>query len=291
MAQKVNLRQRRHALASAVAATACAPLVMARGHRVMGVSQLPLILDDTVGQISKTKEAVALLKAFGAYEDVQRVMSTRKLRAGVGKLRNKRNKVRRGPLVVVDEGCDSLRRALRNLPGVDLCNVNRLNIRSLAPGGHLGRFCIWTQSAFTALERHFGSGNGVASTRKGYRLQKEVTTSADLSSLINSDVIQSVLRPVDYKRQANRRTKTTKHNLLRNKSALARVNPYSKVLHAMRVKEAGVKRKITKAERKADQTRSRASKAKLASTLKRVEDTIDEYVATYTEQTQAMQIK
>merc|ERR1712054_146800 len=82
--RKVNLRQRRHALASAVAATACAPLVMARGHRVMGVSQLPLILDDTVGQISKTKEAVALLKAFGAYEDVQRVMSTRKLRAGVG---------------------------------------------------------------------------------------------------------------------------------------------------------------------------------------------------------------
>merc|ERR1712050_790834 len=66
--RKVNLNQRRHALASAVAATACAPLVMARGHRVINTNQLPLILDDTVGQISKTKEAIALLRAFGAYE-------------------------------------------------------------------------------------------------------------------------------------------------------------------------------------------------------------------------------
>merc|ERR1712124_172041 len=53
--RKVNLNQRRHALASAVAATACAPLVMARGHRVMNVNQLPLVLEDTVGQVAKTK--------------------------------------------------------------------------------------------------------------------------------------------------------------------------------------------------------------------------------------------
>merc|ERR1712093_267265 len=187
--RKVNLRQKRHALASAVAATACAPLVMARGHRVMSVAQLPLILDDTVGQISKTKEAVALLKAFGVYEDVRRVINTKKLRAGIGKIRNKRNKVRRGPLVVVDEGCDSLRRALRNIPGVDLCNVNRLNIRSLAPGGHLGRFCVWTQSAFSSLERIFGNGSAASHVKGGYRLMNDVVTSADLNGVINSDAV------------------------------------------------------------------------------------------------------
>merc|ERR1712050_244158 len=288
--RKVNLNQRRHALASAVAATACAPLVMARGHRVMSVAQVPLILDDTVGQISKTKEAIALLRAFGAYEDVQRVVNTRKLRAGIGKLRNKRNKMRRGPLVVVDEGCENLRRALRNVPGVDMCNVNRLNIRSLAPGGHLGRFCIWTQSAFTALEKHFGSGNGVSSTKKGYRLQKEVTSSADLSSLINSDIIQSALKPFDYKRNANKRTKTTKANLLTNKRALAKVNPYSTVLRTMRQKEAGVRRKVTKEQRTQKRAINKASKAKINQTLARVEETIDEYVATYQEQTKSMQI-
>merc|ERR1712050_425614 len=200
------------------------------------------------------------------------------------------NKVRRGPLIVVDEGCENLRRAMRNVPGVDMCNVNRLNIRSLAPGGHLGRFCIWTQSAFSALEKHFGSGNGVSSTKKGYRLQKEVTSSADLSSLINSDAIQSVLKPFDYKRNANRRTKTTKANLLTNKRALAKVNPYSTVLRAMRQKEAGVRRKVTKDQRKQKRAISKASKARINQTLARVEETIDEYVATYQEQTKSMQI-
>merc|ERR1712193_544262 len=96
--RKVNLNQRRHALASAVAATACAPLVMARGHRVMEVQQVPLVLDDTVGQISKTKEAIALLKALGLWADVKRVMVNKGLRAGHGKMRNRRHKVRRGPL-------------------------------------------------------------------------------------------------------------------------------------------------------------------------------------------------
>merc|ERR1712086_916697 len=192
--RKVNLKQRRHALASAIAASACAPLVIARGHRVFSVPQLPLVLDDTVSQCAKTKDALTMLKAFGAFDDVKRVIGAKKLRAGIGKLRNKRHKTRRGPLMVVHDGSDSLRRAVRNVPGVDICNVNRLNIRQLAPGGHLGRFCIWTQSAFNALESHFGSGKGVSSTKKGYKLQKDVVTNADLSNLINSDVIQSVLK-------------------------------------------------------------------------------------------------
>ena len=37
------------------------------------------------------------------------------------------------------------------MPGVDTCNVHRLNILQLAPGGHLGRFLIFTKDAFKAL--------------------------------------------------------------------------------------------------------------------------------------------
>merc|ERR1712066_1213673 len=65
--RKVNVNQRRHALASAIAATASLPLVMARGQRVCNVPQLPLILDDSVGRVSKTKECIAMLKQFGLY--------------------------------------------------------------------------------------------------------------------------------------------------------------------------------------------------------------------------------
>merc|ERR1712066_164024 len=80
--RKVNLNQRRHALASAIAATACAPLVLARGHRVMNVPQLPLIVDDTVGQVAKTRDAIAMLKSAGCWDDVKRVITNNQLRAG-----------------------------------------------------------------------------------------------------------------------------------------------------------------------------------------------------------------
>merc|ERR1712166_1562262 len=286
--RKVNLNQRRHALASAVAATACAPLVMARGHRCFGVNQLPLVLEDTVGQVAKTKDAISMLKALGLWDDVMRVANNRQLRAGKGKLRGRRMKMRRGPLFVVDEGCESLRRAVRNIQGVDVANVNRLNIRSLAPGGHLGRLCVWTQSAFNSLERHFGSGKGVSSTKKGYRLQHDVVTSADLSGLINSDAVQSVLR--DQKQQV-KRTRGTKANPLVNQRAMARLNPYSTVLRALRQKNAGLKKKITKADKKTKAARSKVAKKSLNTLLTTVEGEVDGLTQVYRDQIASMNIK
>ena len=32
-----------------------------------------------------------------------------------------------------------------------LNQVDNLNLLKLAPGGHVGRFCIWTESAFKKL--------------------------------------------------------------------------------------------------------------------------------------------
>eukprot|EP00919_Chromeraceae_sp_WS-2016_P078516 GHVR01186054.1.p1 GENE.GHVR01186054.1~~GHVR01186054.1.p1 ORF type:complete len:155 (-),score=31.01 GHVR01186054.1:185-649(-) len=42
--RKINLTQKRHAVASAIAATAVPGLVMARGHRVDDVIELPLVV-------------------------------------------------------------------------------------------------------------------------------------------------------------------------------------------------------------------------------------------------------
>jgi len=260
----------------------------ARGHRVSNVNQLPLVLEDTVGQVSKTKDAIATLKALGLWDDVMRVANNRQLRAGKGKLRGRRMKMRRGPLFVVDEGCESLRRAVRNIQGVDVMNVNRLNVRSLAPGGHLGRLCVWTQSAFNALEKHFGSGKGVASTKKGYRLQNDCVTSADLSGIINSDAVQSALR--DQKSQV-RRSRGTRANPLTNQKAMAKLNPYSKVLREMRKKQAGVKRKISKQERKDKSQRSNASRQKMQKLLATVDQVADDYTETYREQVKSMNVK
>jgi len=275
-------------LASAVAATACAPLVMARGHRVMGVCQLPLILDDAVGQVAKTRDAIAMLKSLGVWDDVRRVLANRQLRAGKGKLRDRRHKHRRGPLFVVDEGAESLRRALRNIPGVDICNVNRLNIRQLAPGGHLGRFCVWTQSSFAALERIFGNGSAASHVKGGYRLQHDVVTQSDLNGLINSDAIQSVLR--ETRVQATR-SRGTKANPLTNRNAMDRLNPYARVLRGIRKERAGKKTQVSKEVRKQRATRSKASKAALRDLLQRVDENVDEKTAVYREQIASMNIK
>jgi len=84
--RRVNLQQKRFALVSALSATGVAPLLMARGHRVEEVAEVPLVIsNESVETLAKTKDAVALLKSIGAYPDVQKVIDSRKIRRGVGK--------------------------------------------------------------------------------------------------------------------------------------------------------------------------------------------------------------
>jgi hypothetical protein len=54
------------------------------------------------------------------------------------------------------------------LPGVELVNVRRLNLLQLAPGGHLGRFVIWTQGAFGLLDEVYGTFEKASSHKKDY---------------------------------------------------------------------------------------------------------------------------
>lgn len=98
--RKVNLKQRRHALAAAIAASSQTALVQARGHKVMGVPQLPLIFNDAINNIARTKEAIEIFKKYGIIADVNRVVKAKKIRPGKGKLRNNRWKNRVGPLVI-----------------------------------------------------------------------------------------------------------------------------------------------------------------------------------------------
>ena len=63
----------------------------------------------------------------------------------------------------------------------------------LAPGGHLGRFIVWTKSAFEALDTVFGTIETESGAKKGYRLPRTPMTNSDLTRLINSDEIQSIV--------------------------------------------------------------------------------------------------
>lgn len=165
---KTNLNQKRYAIVSAVAATAVPSLVLARGHRIEKVQEVPVVISDAVEGLTKTKEAVALLKTFEAHADVTKVSNSRKLRAGKGKMRGRRHRQRRGPLIIYNED-KGIGKAFRNIPGVEVASVHRLNLLQLAPGGHLGRFVIWTQSAFAALDEVFGTYEKPSALKKDYR--------------------------------------------------------------------------------------------------------------------------
>lgn len=68
--RKVNINQRRYAICSALAASAVPALVLARGHRIESVPQIPLILDDDFETVDKTSKAKKVLETLGLWEDV-----------------------------------------------------------------------------------------------------------------------------------------------------------------------------------------------------------------------------
>eukprot|EP00929_Paragymnodinium_shiwhaense_P006561 TRINITY_DN1101_c0_g1_i6.p1 TRINITY_DN1101_c0_g1~~TRINITY_DN1101_c0_g1_i6.p1 ORF type:complete len:406 (-),score=123.47 TRINITY_DN1101_c0_g1_i6:75-1292(-) len=218
--RRVNVTQKRHAVVSALAASSLPPLVMARGHRIGEVSELPLVISEGAEGVSKTKEAVAMLTKLGCSEELQRVLDSKKVRKGKGKMRNRRYVMRKGPLVVYAED-NGIVRAMRNIPGVETACVTRLNLLSLAPGGQFGRFVIWTEGAFKKLTAMYGSLKSGAPMKKGYTLLRPQMENADVARIINSDEVQSVLRP---KLEAPKKF-AVKRNPLKNKAAMEKLNP------------------------------------------------------------------
>lgn len=224
---KTNQNQKRYATASALAASAVPALVMARGHAIGGISEVPLVIESRYAHMTKTKEAVSLLKALNAWEDVERVKESRAIRAGVGKMRNRRHRQRRGPLVVYRED-GGISRAFRNIPGVELIHVDRLNLLQLAPGGHVGRFVIWVADAFERLDTIYGTTTIPSATKKNYSLPSCIMTNPDLTRIINSDEIQSVVRAAGQ--SVVKRPFTQRKNPLRNTGVLVRLNPYAQTM-------------------------------------------------------------
>lgn len=148
--EKINVKERRFAIRSAVAATSNQDIVEERGHNIENVPQLPLIVDDELATIKKTKETREVFKNLGIFDDISRAKKGKKIRAGKGKLRGRKYKKTKGPLIVVaDDKGISL--GARNHAGVDVVTVENLNAELLAPGTHPGRLTIFTKSAIEKL--------------------------------------------------------------------------------------------------------------------------------------------
>ncbi|MEM7821220.1 MAG: 50S ribosomal protein L4 [Candidatus Aenigmatarchaeota archaeon] len=154
--QKINKKERRKAIQSAIAATASIDYVKKK-HRLGKDMKLPIVVEDKIQEISKTKNLVEFLKNIGLEEEIKRV-EKRKLRAGKGKRRGRKYKEGVGPLIVVAED-EGISKAAKNLIGVNVCRVENLSVEHLAPGGVPGRISIWSKSAINKLENFLNSKN------------------------------------------------------------------------------------------------------------------------------------
>lgn len=154
LVEKINKKEKRLAVMSAIAATKDRKLVMGRGHIVDGVPELPLVVSDEIEELKTAKEVEKFLKSIGVWKDVERVMKNTKIRSGRGKMRGRKYKVPVGPLIVVNED-RGITRGARNIPGVNVTTVEGLNAELLAPGGVPGRLTIWTEGAIEKLGGRF----------------------------------------------------------------------------------------------------------------------------------------
>ena len=148
--QKINKKEKRKAIISAILGTFSRQLVALRGHRVEDIKDMPLILVDDFSNISKTKEVMDVLSRLGVEKEIERTKE-KKVRAGKGKMRGRRYKKKVGPLIVLSKEGEIVK-AASNIPGVEVKPLKSLNIKDLSPSGDYPRLTIYTESAISQVK-------------------------------------------------------------------------------------------------------------------------------------------
>ena len=147
--EKINPKEKNLAIRSAVAATAMVEAVKARGH-IPGAGKLPIVVSDSIQSVKKSSEAKKILEFLGFAKDLARASDGRKTRTGVSRLRKGGVRTPRSALLVIAKD-DGIGKAARNIPGVEVAQVNKLRMDELAPGGTPGRLTAWTEGALQAM--------------------------------------------------------------------------------------------------------------------------------------------
>ncbi|MEM0074288.1 MAG: 50S ribosomal protein L4 [Candidatus Micrarchaeaceae archaeon] len=152
--ERINRKEYNKALLMAIAATANKEEI-AKGHVFTG--SLPIVVEEGIERIAKTKELYSILKKIGIGSDLEKSHKPR-LRKGLrrlSKLRHFRNSA-----VIIAKDANKLERAGRNIPGIDVVQIDRLSISKLAPGG-IPRLAIWTEPALNSVGEALAKAEGI----------------------------------------------------------------------------------------------------------------------------------
>ncbi|MCL6500931.1 MAG: 50S ribosomal protein L4 [Candidatus Pacearchaeota archaeon] len=140
---KINKKEKRIAMESAIAATASKKILEKKYPGISISHDLPIVIDATL--LEQGKKAVKVLSEVIGME----IKREKKIRAGKGKRRGRKYKKSAKLLLIVSSKENA--KKMENF-GLDVIQVKNLNIFALAPGGVAGRLAIWTPRALEELK-------------------------------------------------------------------------------------------------------------------------------------------
>ncbi len=149
--QKINRKEHKIALLSAIAASFIKEKVIERGHKISELKYFPIVFKNFDG-IKKTKELEEILEKIGLKDELERIKE-KKIRAGKGKMRARRYKKKKGPLIIVEK-LNGIEKIAKNL-NIEVSDLKNLNTLLLAPGAKAGRLIIWEESALKKVFEWF----------------------------------------------------------------------------------------------------------------------------------------
>lgn len=123
--------------------------VSKNGQRIP--EQYPFVLDDSVEQLSKTKEVRDLFEQLGFGEELGR-LDERKIRAGKGTMRNRKYRTKRGPLLVVSSLDAPLMKAAKNIRGLEVLTPEFLLVSDFGMSEKPGRAVVFTKGALNEIK-------------------------------------------------------------------------------------------------------------------------------------------
>ena len=130
--ERINAKEYQKAIRSAIAA-----------------AKQPLVVSSDMESIAKTKDVIKMLNNLKLTQQLER---GREKTLRKGRRRLSRQRIYKKSVLIVVGTDKGIIKAARNIPGVDVCNVKRISVGVLAPGGKPGRQTLWSEDAFSRLD-------------------------------------------------------------------------------------------------------------------------------------------
>ena len=149
--KKLNKKEKKLALCSAIAATASKVIVRDHGHNIDNLKELPLVISDEIENVMKTSEMRKIITALNLINDVER-LEKRKPRTGKPALRGRKSKIGKSVLFVLSDSTKT-ENACSGIPGVDARSVNDLSVLDLAPSSKPARLTVYSKKAIDMISK------------------------------------------------------------------------------------------------------------------------------------------